>query len=435
MKYPEGIAAQPAALATSLASLQLPSYKGGLIALVGIGASEHAAQGAATAWRAAGLQAVAIPASSPPVAAALTLLISESGRSTEVLAHNPSSRTIALTNFPDSPLAAAADEVILLNSGPDSPAYTTGYTATLQALGVLGDHWSATTSATAFGGGGRGGEGSLPASAKINSAGAADAESASAGGTSTRAAASAHGTAAAAPSASTAPGASTAPSASTAPGASTVPSASTAPGASTAPSASTGPGASNALASGVTPSVSAASFGDTDVSVSPFDWTALPALVSSALAAPLGAASAFLDEARLVDVVASGVSVATAGEGGLLLRESGRLHTAVHETRNYLHGPMEILDRETTCLLIGDGREVQLACDVREYGTKVVLVTTREVESSEGLVVIKVPKASNGLAQAVLEMVVVQRLGWEVARKRGLQVDGFRHRQSDTKVS
>ncbi|MDX6282476.1 MAG: hypothetical protein QOH03_3547, partial [Kribbellaceae bacterium] len=125
MKYPDGIAAQPTALATGLASLQLPSYTGGLIALVGIGASEYAAQGAAASWRTAGLEAVAIPASSPPINAALTLLISESGRSAEVLAYKAPSRTIALTNFPDSPLAAAADELILLNSGPDSPVYTT----------------------------------------------------------------------------------------------------------------------------------------------------------------------------------------------------------------------------------------------------------------------------------------------------------------------
>jgi fructoselysine-6-P-deglycase FrlB-like protein len=319
MKYPEGIAAQPAALTASLASLQIPSYEGGLIALVGIGASEYAARGAAAAWRSAGLQAVAVPAADPPVEAAVTLLISESGRSTEVLAYNTPSRTIALTNSPDSPLAAAADEVILLNSGPDSPVYTTGYTATLQALGVLGDNWTA----TAFG----------------------------------------------------------------------------------------------------------------EAGAEAFDWTALPALVSVALEAPLGAASAYLHEARLVDVVATGVSTATAGEGGLLLREAGRLHTAVHETRNYLHGPMEILDEETSCLLIGDGREVQLAYDVLGYGTKVVLITTREVESAEGLVVMKLPRASNELARAVLEMVVVQRLGWEVAQRRGLKVDGFRHRQSDTKVS
>lgn len=367
MKYPEGIAAQRAALAASLASLQLPSFEGGLIALVGIGASEHAAQGAAAAWRSAGLQAVAIPASAPPINAAVTLLISESGRSAEVLAHRPTSRTIALTNFPDSPLAAAADEVILLNSGPDSPVYTTGYTATLQALGVLGDYWSATASGGGgTGGGGGGGAASLPASRKVNSAGAASARGA-------------------------------------------------------------------APASGDTPSANGG--GVADAFAPTFDWTALPALVSSALAAPLGAASAFLHEARLVDVVASGVKVATAGEGGLLLRESGRLHTAVHETRNYLHGPMEILDQQTTCLLIGDGREVQLAYDVLDYGTKVVLVTTQEVESAEGLAVIKLPKASNDLAQAVLEMVVVQRLGWEVAQRRGLTVDGFRHRQSDTKVS
>ncbi|GAA0932462.1 SIS domain-containing protein [Kribbella koreensis] len=334
MKFPEGIAAQPAALATSLASLKLPSYEGGLIALVGIGASEYAAQGAATAWRSTGLPAVAIPASAPPLDAAVTLLISESGRSAEVLAYKPSSRTIALTNFPDSPLAATADELILLNSGPDSPVYTTGYTATLQALGALGDRWTAAASAGV-----------------------------------------------------------------------------------TAPASSAA--ASNA----------AGSFG------SGFDWTSLPALVSAALVAPLGAASAYLDEARVVDVVASGVSVATAGEGGLLLRESGRLHTAAHETRNYLHGPMEILDQQTTCVLIGDGREVQLAYDVLEYGAKVVLITTADVEPADDLAVIKLPWASNGLARAVVEMVVVQRLGWEVAQRRGLKVDGFRHRQSDTKVS
>lgn len=311
MRFLDGIEAQPAALAASLASLQIPSYEGGLITLVGIGASEHAASGAAAAWREVGLPAVAIPASAPPLPAALTVLISESGRSAEVLAHSATGRTIALTNFPDSPLAAAADDLILLNSGDDSPVYTTGYTATLQALGVLATHWTSTT----------------------------------------------------------------------------------------------------------------------------FDWTTLPALVSTALAAPLGEAADYLDQARLVDVVASGVSVATAGEGGLLLRESGRLHTAVYETRNYLHGPMEILDEQTTCLLIGDGREVQLAYDVLAYGTKVVLITTSAVEPADGLAVIRLPKASNRLAQAVLEMVPVQRLGWEVAQRRGLAVDGFRHRQSDTKVS
>jgi glutamine---fructose-6-phosphate transaminase (isomerizing) len=441
MKFPEGIAAQPAALATSLANLNLPSYEGGLIALVGIGASEHAAHGAAAAWRSLGLQAVSISASAPPVDAAVTLLISESGRSSEVLAYKSPSRTIALTNFADSPLATAADEVILLNSGPDTPVYTTGYTTTLQALGVLGTHWTTTSGASSA---------QAAASAHDTAATAPSASTASAHGAAATApsasTASAHGTAATAPSASTASAhgtAGTAPSASTASAHGTAATASSASTASAHDAAATAPGASTA--SGLAPSSGGEGGGRAEGAAVPasdearpavaFDWTSLPALVSTALVAPLGAASGYLDEARVVDVVASGVSVATSGEGGLLLRESGRLHTAVHETRNYLHGPMEILDEQTTCLLIGDGREVQLAYDVREYGTKVVLITTREVEEGEGLAVIRLPQASDGLARAVLEMVVVQRLGWEVAQRRGLRVDGFRHRQSDTKVS
>ena len=45
-------------------------------------------------------------------------------------------------NAAASPLARACGAVLHQESGDDSPVYTTGYTAALQAVGLLGEHWS-----------------------------------------------------------------------------------------------------------------------------------------------------------------------------------------------------------------------------------------------------------------------------------------------------
>ena len=327
MRFSDGIAAQPAALARSAKSLRsalgdLPLPRpGDVIALVGIGASECAAAGAAPVWRDHGLRAFAVSASqlhttAKPVAD-LYVGLSESGRSAETVAalgQRSGTRRVGLTNFVDSPLAVVVEDLLCVDSGPDSPVYTTGYTATLQALGLLGEHWSGQAT----------------------------------------------------------------------------------------------------------------------------DWSGLPDMAATVLAevAPVVAdlMSVFAG-ARIVDVVASGASIATAGEGALILRESARLLTASHETYNYLHGPMEPLDPQIVCVIIGDGRELRLAQDTSELGCPTLLITTRtDLPSSETLTVLTLPRASSPLAQAVLEILPLQQLGWAVASARGLAVDGFRYHQGDTKL-
>ncbi len=74
-------------------------------------------------------------------------------------------------------------------------------------------------------------------------------------------------------------------------------------------------------------------------------------------------------------MVATGTSSATAGEGALMMRESARLHTASHETFNYLHGPMEALDAEAAAVVIGGGRELRLARELAGLGCPTLLVT------------------------------------------------------------
>jgi len=328
MKFSDGIHAQPAALERNRHSVQAalhrlpPVDSTSVIALVGVGASEHAARGAAQEWRAAGLRVYPISASEmldgQGVGADLYVAISESGRSSETVAAiarlNPA-QCIGITNDPSAPLGKVVSNVVPLASGDDSPVYTVGYTATLQALGLLGEAWTSRKS----------------------------------------------------------------------------------------------------------------------------NWVALPQLVSEVIAS-FGAAvdevAAHLAKAVMLDVVSSGTSITTAGEGALLLRESARLRTASFETYNYLHGPMEPLDTSTGCLIIGDGREIRLAQDVSALGCPTLLITTRDdVPASSVLRVVTLPHVDSRLAQAVLEILPIQMIGWSVARSRGLAVDGFRYRQDDTKLN
>jgi fructoselysine-6-P-deglycase FrlB-like protein len=326
MRFQEGIDAQPEVLAHSAKevsnALQNVALPGGraVLGLVGIGASEHAARSAAVAWRQAGLRAFPLSASEPLRGSATLadtyVALSESGRSAETVQamREARGRRLGVTNVAESPLAAVVDELLLMESGPDSPVYTTGYTATLQTLGLLGERWS---------------------------------------------------------------------------------------------------GQCN-------------------------DWSFVPELASGVLqAAPstIEAVADGFDGARIIDVVGSGVSHATVGEGALLLRESARAHTAAHETYNFLHGPMEPLDQRTACIIVGDGREVRLAGDVSELGCHTLLLTARtDVPRTDRLTVLTLPAVDMPMARPVLEILPMQLLGACLATRRGLAVSGFRYHQDDTKL-
>jgi fructoselysine-6-P-deglycase FrlB-like protein len=158
MLFPDGIAAQPDVLARSAKAVadRVPDLArprpDDVIALVGIGASEHAARSAAPVWRDLGLRAFAVSSSElqheQGQPADVYVGLSESGRSAETVAaltKLTKGRRVGITNFADSPLADLVEESVHLDSGPDSPVYTTGYIATLQALGLLGEAWSDTT--------------------------------------------------------------------------------------------------------------------------------------------------------------------------------------------------------------------------------------------------------------------------------------------------
>jgi glucosamine--fructose-6-phosphate aminotransferase (isomerizing) len=79
----------------------------------------------------------------PRLQDSVVLSISQSGQSPDIVAVMEEGRrqgamTVAVTNDPDSPLAAAAEHNICLNAGPErSPAATKTYTTSLLALALL----------------------------------------------------------------------------------------------------------------------------------------------------------------------------------------------------------------------------------------------------------------------------------------------------------
>jgi glutamine---fructose-6-phosphate transaminase (isomerizing) len=166
------------------------------------------------------------------------------------------------------------------------------------------------------------------------------------------------------------------------------------------------------------------------------DLDALPDEVELVLKSSGNQAAALaerLDGLESLDFVGRGASLASAAEGALLFREATRTATAAFETHQYLHGPMEGQNERRGCVVIGSGRELSLARFLAEHGIFTVLLTTEELQGEENLAVVRVAQRAP-LLQAVLEIVPLQLVAGELARRRGLGIDGFVFTQQDTKI-
>ena len=298
-------------------------WRTGTLGVVGMGASTHAAHALVHVLAGGGRRVLNISATDllddAREPADAYLVVSESGRSRETIeaARRLRGPRLGLTNNPLAPLATVVDHVLPLGGFEDSPVYTIGYTATLQAFGIL---------APALCGGGP---------------------------------------------------------------------------------------------------------------VAPTDW----AQVADRAAAVLQDCDEFVADAveavapaRFVDVVGRRGQLASAAETALLLREAVRVPTAVYDTLQYLHGPMEPLQEEMACIVFGsDDREVELARFVASTGATAILITTADVPAAERLLVHQTP-AAGPFANELLEMLPVQLLTHRLAGAAGLPIEGFRYHQDDTKV-
>ena len=117
------------------------------VLFLGMGSSRFAAGACAAALRARGLDAYAEYASTgrpqPPSPDTLCVAVSAGGGSKETLRalepHAGVSRTVAVTNEPDSPLAAACDLILPLHAGEEAGGVASRtYHATVAVLQLLG---------------------------------------------------------------------------------------------------------------------------------------------------------------------------------------------------------------------------------------------------------------------------------------------------------
>jgi glucosamine--fructose-6-phosphate aminotransferase (isomerizing) len=168
----------------------------------------------------------------------------------------------------------------------------------------------------------------------------------------------------------------------------------------------------------------------------------VPDLVAGAvtdLAGRADQAARLLETVSAVDVVARGVSHASAAEGALLLREGTRLHAAAYDTFQYLHGPMESLGQGSGLIVFGGERELNMIDTVLDHGVKVVLLTQAAEEDiprseHENLLVVPLEPELRDIGRAVVETVFVQLLALRHCTRAGIDIDEFRYDQPDTKL-
>jgi fructoselysine-6-P-deglycase FrlB-like protein len=129
-----------------LAPLGAGPLDGRRVVLIGMGSSRFAALTAASQLRGRGVAAVAEYASTaaptPPGADVLAIAISASGSTPETVEalerHRGTSRTVAITNVPDGPLGAVADDVLPLLAGEEEGGVACRtFQATLAVLQLL----------------------------------------------------------------------------------------------------------------------------------------------------------------------------------------------------------------------------------------------------------------------------------------------------------
>ncbi|KAB8191973.1 sugar isomerase [Nonomuraea phyllanthi] len=133
------------------------------------------------------------------------------------------------------------------------------------------------------------------------------------------------------------------------------------------------------------------------------------------------------------DVVSSGAFRAVSESGALLLREVCRVPASALVTRNYLHGEMESAG-DTLHVIIGDGRELELAGSLAAARHHTLCVTSADLSPSEHLHVVPIPAAASLPVRVVLAAAVLQRLAGSLAQARGVEIEDFVFHNSDTKI-
>ncbi|MDX6347998.1 MAG: hypothetical protein QOF84_2788 [Streptomyces sp.] len=166
------------------------------------------------------------------------------------------------------------------------------------------------------------------------------------------------------------------------------------------------------------------------------EWAGIGAQLEAheqAVGAVVDEVAALAAGAVAADVIAAGAARSASEAGALLLREVCRVPATALVTRNYLHGAMESAG-QTLHVVIGDGREIELARTLAEAGHLTLAVTSAALSGGKRLYVARVPEDVPLPVRTVLETVVLQRLAAALAATRGVEIEDFVFHNADTKT-
>lgn len=114
-------------------------------------------------------------------------------------------------------------------------------------------------------------------------------------------------------------------------------------------------------------------------------------------------------------ILGSGVLYPTALEASLKLKETANVVSEAYPSREFLHGPMQILDKNTDVIILGNSEdEMQVVKRVTDYESKII----RVCEDCE----IKIP-VTNEILKPILYIIPIQFMAFYKALKKGLNPD------------
>lgn len=131
-----------------------------------------------------------------------------------------------------------------------------------------------------------------------------------------------------------------------------------------------------------------------------------------------------LDGVRSLFLVGRGPSLAAAGVGGLIIKESAHLHAEGMSSAAFRHGPFEMLSRETFVgVFLGDARTAalnqRLCADVVRAGGRAAAIGQAAADGP-----FRLPAAPEGL-RPILEMLPVEMISLALAANAGREAGRF----------
>ena len=142
-----------------------------------------------------------------------------------------------------------------------------------------------------------------------------------------------------------------------------------------------------------------------------------------------------IDGITSIFVTGRGNSLASTGTGGLILKESTRLHAEGMSAAAFRHGPFEMAGKNVL-VLIFEGNEAtsemhrRLAADIIQGGGKAVLIGT----CTSGLDAFRTPDVAESV-QPIIEILPIQMVSLALAARDGIEAGRFERASKITNIA